>query len=117
MTIHRKDLDAGRVDLSGSATGEALPPIHPGEILRDDWLIPLGISPYQLAKEIQVPTNRVTGIIKGTRAITLDTAIRLGIYFGTDARSWLNLQTGHDMAIARHGLVRRIEAEVKRRLA
>lgn len=69
---------------------------HPGEILLEEWLIPLEISQYALAKAISVPPRRINEIVKGKRAITPDTAVRLAAFFGTDAQSWLNLQSHYD---------------------
>lgn len=74
-----------------------VPLSHPGEILLEEWLKPLEISQYALAKAISVPPRRINEIIKGKRAITPDTALRLAAYFGTDAQSWLNLQTHYDI--------------------
>jgi len=90
-----------------------LPPVHPGEILLEDFMKPLGISQYRLAKDIGVPALRISQIIHGKRAITADTALRLGRYFGTDAQSWLNLQTQYDLEVAREALADRLENEVK----
>ena len=73
---------------------------HPGEILREEYLIPLGLSARALAREIDVPANRLTEIMRGTRDVSADTAIRLGRYFGTDPRFWLNLQTAYDISKA-----------------
>jgi antitoxin HigA-1 len=78
----------------------AIGPIHPGEHLEEDFLKPLGITPYRLAKDIDVPPNRITAIIAGERDITADTALRLGRYFGTSAQSWINLQTAYDLEVA-----------------
>ena len=74
-------------------------------LLREEWLEPLGITPYRLAKDIGVPPNRVTAILAGTRGITADTALRLARYFGTDPQSWMNLQAQYDLAVERraHG--------------
>ena len=74
-----------------------IPLAHPGAILLEEWLNPLGISQYALAKAISVPPRRINEIVKGKRAITSDTALRLAAYFGTDAQSWLNLQSHYDM--------------------
>ncbi len=71
--------------------------ISPGEILEQEFLIPLGLSQYRLAKEIRVPARRINEIIHGDRAVTVDTALRLGRFFGTSARLWLNLQTAYEM--------------------
>jgi len=73
---------------------------HPGEVLRQEYLVALGLSAPALAKEPGVPANRLTEIIRGTRDATADTAIRLGRHFGTDPRFWLNLQTAHDLSKA-----------------
>lgn len=76
-------------------------PIHPGEVLRDDFLIPLGLSEYRVAKDIGVPPRRINEIVKGKRAITADTALRLERYFGWPAQVWLNLQSHHDQQIVK----------------
>jgi addiction module HigA family antidote len=73
---------------------------HPGEVLREEYLVPLGLSARALAKELNVPANRLTEIVRGTRDVSADTAIRLGRYFGTDPRFWLNLQTAYDLSKA-----------------
>jgi antitoxin HigA-1 len=71
---------------------------HPGEVLREEYLVPLGLSARALAKQLDVPANRLTEIMRGTRDVTADTAIRLGRYFNTDPRFWLNLQAAHDLS-------------------
>ncbi|MFZ5736903.1 MULTISPECIES: HigA family addiction module antitoxin [Rhodopseudomonas] len=73
---------------------------HPGEILREEYLVPLGLSARALAKDLGVPANRLTEIMRGSRDVSADTAIRLGRYFGTDPRFWLNLQAAHDLSKA-----------------
>ena len=78
-----------------------LDPIHPGEILLEEFMNPLGISQNRLASDIDVPVSRVSGIVKGTRAVTADTALRLGEYFGTSAEFWTNLQASYEMRVAR----------------
>ncbi|KWO62572.1 HigA family addiction module antitoxin [Burkholderia territorii] len=78
-----------------------VPLATPGEILALDWLEPMGISQYALAKAIDVPARRINEIVKGERAISADTAVRLGAFFGTDPQSWMNLQTHYDTEIAR----------------
>lgn len=78
-----------------------IPLSHPGIILLEDWLKPMGISQYALAKAIDVPPRRINEIVKGLRGITVDTALRLDAYFGTDAQSWINLQTHFDTEQAR----------------
>lgn len=81
-----------------------VPLIHPGEILLKDWLEPLGISQYALAKAIDVPRRRINEIVQGRRAITADTAARLGAFFGVDAEGWLALQAHYDAEMARERL-------------
>ncbi|UFZ06630.1 HigA family addiction module antitoxin [Bradyrhizobium ontarionense] len=73
---------------------------HPGEVLREEFLLPLGLSARSLAKMLDVPPNRLTEIMRGTRDVTADTALRLGRYFGTDPRFWMNLQTAYDLSKA-----------------
>lgn len=84
----------------------------PGEMLREEFLEPLGLSANALALALRVPANRVTAILNEERAVTADTALRLGRYFGTSARFWLNLQQSHDLSKARAELAARIEREV-----
>ena len=78
-----------------------VPLIHPGVILLEDWLKPMNISQYAIAKAIDVPPRRINEIVKGLRGITVDTALRLSVFFGTDAQSWINLQTHYDTELAR----------------
>lgn len=73
---------------------------HPGEVLKEEYLVPLGLSARFLAKELDVPANRLTEIMRGARDVSADTAIRLGRYFRTDPRFWLNLQAAHDLSKA-----------------
>ncbi len=89
-----------------------LSPVHPGEILLEDFLKPLSISRYRLAKSIGVPQRRIDEICAGNRAVTVDTALRLACFFGTDAQSWLNLQTEYDLESA-EAVAKRIKREVK----
>ena len=88
-------------------------PIHPGEILLEEFLKPLSISQYRLAKDINVPARRINEIVHGKRAITADTALRLSRYFNLSERFWLNLQARYDLEIEKDKLNGRIEAEVK----
>jgi addiction module HigA family antidote len=90
-----------------------LPPVHPGEILLEDFLTPMGISRYRLAKSIGVPQRRIDEICAGKRSITADTALRLARFFGTDPQSWMNLQAEYDLEIAAATLSERIERDVK----
>ena len=89
-----------------------LPPIHPGEILFEEFLKPLGMSQYRLAKEISVSPRRINEIVHGQRSITADTALRLSRYFGTSDRFWLNLQTRYDLEVEKDRLKGRLEREV-----
>ncbi|MBN9306097.1 MAG: addiction module antidote protein, HigA family [Devosia sp. 67-54] len=77
-----------------------LPPIPPGEILLEEFLVPMGISQTRLAGDIDVPVSRIADIVNGRRAITADTALRFGAYFGTEPQMWLNLQASYDLRIA-----------------
>ena len=77
---------------------------HPGEILQEEWLIPLGLSQYALAKAVDVPARRINEIVKGQRGITADTALRLAAFFGTDAQSWINIQSSYELAKARDAM-------------
>jgi addiction module HigA family antidote len=87
-------------------------PVHPGEILREDYLVPLGMTANALARALSVPGPRINEIVRERRAVTADTAMRLARYFGGDARSWLNLQTAYDLRVAaRFGTLR--ESSVK----
>jgi addiction module HigA family antidote len=92
-----------------------LAPIHPGEILLEEFLEPLEISQYRLAKDISVPPRRINEIVHGLRAITADTALRLARYFGTAERFWLNLQIRYDLEVEKDRLGSRLEEEVLRR--
>jgi addiction module HigA family antidote len=87
-------------------------PIHPGEILVEEFLSPMGISQYRLAKDISVSARRVNEIVHGTRALSADTALRLSRYFGTSERFWLNLQTRYDLEREKDRLGKRLEKEV-----
>ncbi|MEX1185902.1 MAG: HigA family addiction module antitoxin [Gemmatimonadaceae bacterium] len=90
-----------------------IPPIHPGEILLEEFLEPLGLSQYRLAHDISVPPRRINEIVHGKRAVTADTALRLARYFGTTDRFWLNLQTRFDLERELDHLGNRLEKEVR----
>lgn len=90
----------------------SLAPVHPGEVLLEEFLGPLGISQYRWAKDISVPPRRINEIVHGKRAMTADTALCLARYFGTSDRFWLNLQASHDLDVAREKLGSRLETEV-----
>ena len=91
---------------------DKLPLVHPGEILIEEFLKPLNISQYRLAKEISVPPRRINEIVHGLRAITPDTALRLSRYFGLSERFWINLQTRYDLEIEKDRLQGRLDKEV-----
>ena len=90
-----------------------LAPVHPGEVLLKDFLEPLGLTQYRLAKSLTVPPRRVNEIVHGKRAVTADTALRLGRFFGTSERFWLNLQTSYDLEIERDRLGDRLRKDVQ----
>jgi addiction module HigA family antidote len=92
-----------------------LAPIHPGEVLLEEFLLPMEVSQYRLAKDISVSARRINEIVHGQRSITADTALRLARYFGTSERFWLNLQTGYDLEVEKDRLGNRLESEVLQR--
>jgi antitoxin HigA-1 len=92
-------------------------PIHPGEVLREEFLVPLGVNAHALAMALKVPAPRINDIVRERRSITPDTALRLARYFGTTPQFWLNLQASYDLKIAERELGSRIEREVHTRLS
>ncbi len=90
-----------------------MPPVHPGEILMEEFLTPMGISQYRLSRDISVPPRRINEIVHGTRSVTADTALRLGRYFGVSPQFWLNLQSHFDLEQERDRLGDRLEQEVQ----
>lgn len=95
-----------------AAPKNGLRPIHPGEVLREDYLKPLGISANALSLALKVPASRVNDIVLERRGVTVDTAMRLVRYFGGDVQSWMNLQTAFEIKVAQKALARKIEKEV-----
>lgn len=95
--------------------GKKLVPVHPGEILLKEFLDPMGISQYRLAKDISVPPRRINEIVHGSRSITADTALRLACYFGISERFWLNLQARYDLEVEKDRLGNRLDREVLKR--
>jgi addiction module HigA family antidote len=89
-----------------------LPPVHPGEVLLEDFMKPLGLSQYRVAKDMGVPSLRISQIVRGQRSITADTALRLARYFGTSAAVWLRLQARYDLERAEAKIAKRINREV-----
>jgi addiction module HigA family antidote len=94
---------------------KTLPPVHPGEVLLEDFMKPLGLTQYRVAKDIGVPALRISQIVRGQRSISADTALRLARYFGTSPDVWLRLQAMYDLEIAQRQTGKRIEREVKTR--
>lgn len=92
-------------------------PIHPGEILREDYLLPLGMSANALSIALNVPAPRINDVVRERRGVSADTAMRLARYFGGDARSWLNLQAAYDLRLAEIENAKRIEREVHPKVA
>ena len=94
------------------STEKLLDPIMPGEILRDDFMDPMGISINQLSRDLSVPLNRISEIVNGKRSITADTALRLQRYFGIEAQFWLNLQSEYDLRIIKRKIWKEIEQRI-----
>ena len=117
MTIDRERVDQHRVDFSDVASGRRLPPVHPGVILRDEFLQPMQLSVYQLARILKVSRPRLNEIVLGRRAVTTDTALRLARYFGTTPEFWINLQTHYDLDVAERTVRHKIDREVAPRAA
>ena len=117
MTVKREELDRQEIDFSDIASGRRLPPVHPGEILRDEFLTPMEISVYRLAQAIKVSRPRLNDIVLGRRGVTTDTALRLGRYFGMTPEFWINLQTRYDLDVADRTMRHKIEREVEPRTA
>ena len=92
---------------------DKLPPVHPGEVLLEEFLRPYGISQYRLAKDLSVHPRRINQIVHGKRAVTADTALRLARHFGTSERFWLNLQTGYDLEVEKDRMGDRLDREVR----
>ena len=117
QVISREDLDEGRVDFTDMESSGCLPPVHPGDVLRHDFLDPLSLSAHALAMALRVPPNRITAILAGDRAVTADTALRLARHFGTSPGFWLNLQKAYDLEVTERAKGERIRAEVVPRVA
>jgi addiction module HigA family antidote len=101
VTISRADIASGKAKLAAHGKGQTLPLVPPGEVLEEEFMLPMMLSARALARAIGVPPNRITEIIRGERAITADTALRLSRRFGVSAEFWMNLQTAHDLEKAR----------------
>ena len=117
--MEKKQLEADLVELArpmhtgaNARLENGMRPVHPGEILREDFLVPFGMSANALAQRLHVPPSRMNDILRERRGVTPDTAMRLARFFGGDATSWLNLQQAHDLKIAERAHGPRIDAEV-----
>lgn len=110
MTIARESIH--RIGFEGVATGRRLSSVHPGEVLVKDFIEPLGLTRYKVAKAIKVQQRRIDEICRGERAITADTALRLAKLFGLDAQVWMNLQAQYDLETAARRLSKRIDRDV-----
>lgn len=117
MTITREAVDRRAVDFAGVTSGRRLPPVHPGQFLRDEFLEPLGLSVYALARALNVPRPRLNEVVRGRRAVSTDTALRLARYFGTSPEFWVNLQVRYDLDIAEGALRPAIDRQIKPRVA
>jgi addiction module HigA family antidote len=115
VSVPLEDVTAGRVEFGDivDPSERRLPPLHPGEVLREEFLGPLGMSAYALAKSLCVPLNRITAVLAGERAVSADTALRLGRYFSTTPEFWINLQGAYDLEVARLDHGDEIAAEVE----
>ena len=111
MVIKRSALNS--IDFSDIDTGEAIAEIHPGEILRSEFLEPLGMSVNALALALRVPAPRINDVVRGRRSISADTALRLERYFGASAQFWLNLQIAYDLRVATTAAGEQIEREIE----
>jgi len=110
MSIKRENLP--HEDFRDISTGRRLKPVHPGEVLLKDFIEPMGLTRYKLAKAIHVPQRRVDEICSGQRAISADTALRLGRLFRMNAQVWMNLQAQYDLEIAERELRKRLDSEI-----
>jgi addiction module HigA family antidote len=110
MSIQREELN--NIKWGNTVTGERLAPVHPGDILLHDFIEPMGLTRYKVAKFTSVPQRRIDEICAGKRAVTSDTAMRLGRLFGMSPQTWMNLQTQYDLEIAENELGGKIDQEV-----
>ena len=115
MSTKREDLDAGPIDTGEPTSGRRTPPTHPGDILSQDFLLPMGVSVHALANAIKMPRSRVNDIVLGRRAITADTALRLARHLGTTPEFWTSLQARFDQELAKQDLRAGTEKEVEPR--
>lgn len=111
MTLAREELD--HIDFADITENGQINPVHPGEILLEEFLKPMSLSVYALAKQINIPRSRANDIVRGKRTITVDTALRLSRFLGTSAEFWLNLQSAYDLEKGRKSLASKIEEEIE----
>lgn len=111
MTIKRSEL--GAVKYGSLLTGRRLAGVHPGEVLMKDFIEPLGLTRYRVAKEIRVPQRRIDEICSGKRAMTADTALRLGRLFGVEPQLWMNLQAQYDLEVAERDVGSQVHKEIQ----
>ena len=116
MTITREAVDSRAVDFADVTSGRRLPPVHPGQFLREEFLAPLGLSVYALARALNVPRPRLNEVVRGRRSVSTDTALRLARYFGTSPQFWINLQVRYDLDVAERALRPAIDSQVKPRI-
>lgn len=110
MAIKRGEI--GAVRFGKVLTGRRLAPVHPGEVLLNDFIEPLGLTRYRVAKEIRVPQRRIDEVCSGKRAISADTALRLGRFFGVEPQLWMNLQSQYDLEVAERSLGKAVDADI-----
>ena len=113
MTVRRDSLDSGAIDFSDVTDRIRLAPVHPGDVLKHDYLDPLGMSVYALAHSLAVSRSRMNEIVQGHRSVTAETALRLAQFFGTSADFWLGLQAAYDLEVARLAVGEKVKAEVR----
>ena len=113
VTIKREDVDRRHIGFSDVASGRVLAPVHPGEVLREEFLTPMTLSVYRLARALKVSRPRLNDLVLGRRSVTIDTALRLGRYFGTTPEFWINLQTRYDLDVAERTVRHQIEQEIE----
>lgn len=115
MTVTREAVDRRTADFAGVTSGRRLPPVHPGQFLRDEFLEPLGLSVYALARALNVPRPRLNEVVRGRRSVSTDTASRLARYLGTSPEFWIHLQARYDLDVAERTLRHTIDSQVKPR--
>jgi antitoxin HigA-1 len=113
MVVQSWWLSMSITDNRECAAEERLPPVHPGKVLLENFMKPLGFSQYRLAQDLGVPALRISQIVHGKRAVTADTALRLARYFGTSPHVWMRLQARYDLEVAEVALAERVKREVK----